>query len=345
MGRTETMSANLQPRDTLGRPVRDLRISLTDRCNLRCTYCMPREVFGPDYVFLKKNEWLHFEELHRIVGAMSELGVNKVRLTGGEPLLRPGLAKFIDSLRQFPAINDIALTTNGLRLAERARELADAGLHRVTVSLDALNPELCGRINGLGIGPKTVIAGIEEALHCGFTVKINTVVERGVNESEILPLAGFAKELEIDIRFIEFMDVGNYNDWRMERVVSGKEILDILSTEFELEPMDLTSAHAVAKTYRHRGTEINVGLITSVTQPFCADCTRLRLSADGKLYTCLFASHGFDLRAFMRDKQPDKTTLKEQLRVLWLNRKDRYSEERNDNPLPSPKVEMSYIGG
>jgi len=339
------MSANSQPTDILGRPVRDLRISLTDRCNFRCTYCMPREVFGPDYVFLKKHEWLHFEELHRIVGAMSELGVNKVRLTGGEPLLRPGLAKFIDSLRQFPAINDIALTTNGLRLAERARELADAGLNRVTISLDALNPEIYGRINGLGIGPKAVIAGIEEALHCGFTVKLNTVVERGVNESEILPLASFTKDLGIDIRFIEYMDVGNYNGWRMERVVSGKEILDILSTEFELEPIDLTSAHAVAKTYRHRGTEINVGLITSVTQPFCGHCTRLRLSADGKLYTCLFASRGFDLRAFMRDKQPDKTTLKEQLRVLWLNRKDRYSEERNDNPSSSPKVEMSYIGG
>lgn len=339
------MSANSQPTDTLGRPVRDLRISLTDRCNLRCTYCMPREVFGSDYVFLKKHEWLHFVELNRIVGAMSELGVNKVRLTGGEPLLRPDLAKFIDSLRQFPAIDDIALTTNGLRLAERARELADAGLHRVTVSLDALNPEVCGRINGLGIGPKAVIAGIEEALHCGFTVKLNTVVERGVNESEILPLARFAKKLGISIRFIEFMDVGNHNGWKMERVVSGKEILDILAGEFALEPVDLSSAQAVAKTYRHRGTTSEIGLITSVTQPFCGNCTRLRLSADGKLYSCLFASHGFDLRAFMRDKQPDKATLKEQLRVLWLNRKDRYSEERNGNPFPSPKVEMSYIGG
>lgn len=339
------MSANSQPTDTFGRPVRDLRISLTDRCNLRCTYCMPREVFGTDYVFLKKHEWLRFEELHRIVGAMSELGVHKVRLTGGEPLLRPGLAKFIDSLRQFPSINDIALTTNGLRLAERAQELAEAGLHRITVSLDALDPDVCGRINGLRIGPKAILAGIEEALRCGFTVKLNTVVERGVNESEILPLARFAKDLGIAIRFIEFMDVGNYNGWNLNRVLSGRDILNILSSDFELEPIDLTSAHAVAKTYRHRGTATEVGLITSVTQPFCGNCTRLRLSADGKLYTCLFASKGYDLRAFLREDGPDPITLKQQLSKLWSQRTDRYSEVRSSTQSPSPKVEMSYIGG
>ena len=334
-----------RPTDRLGRSVRDLRISLTDRCNLRCTYCMPREVFGPDYAFLKKHEWLRFEELHRIVAAMSELGVRKVRLTGGEPLLRPGLAKFIDSLRQFPAIEDIALTTNGLRLAERARELREAGLHRVTVSLDALDPDICGRMNGLGIAPKAAIAGIEEAVRCGFSVKLNTVVERGVNESEILPLARFAKNLGISLRFIEFMDVGNHNRWKMERVVSGKEILDCLLREFALDPVDLTSAQAVAKTYRHRGTAIEVGVITSVTQPFCGNCTRLRLSADGKLYTCLFASHGFDLRAFLRDERPAPQALASRLRELWRSRDDRYSEIRSEKNPAAHKVEMSYIGG
>lgn len=339
------MSTAPQPTDQFGRPVRDLRISLTDRCNLRCTYCMPREVFGPDYVFLKKQEWLRFEELHRIVGVMSELGVHKVRLTGGEPLLRPGLAKFIDSLRPFSNIDDIALTTNGLRLAERAHELAEAGLHRITVSLDALDPDISGRINGRGIGPKAVIAGIEEALHCGFIVKLNTVVERGVNESEILPLARFAKSLGIEVRFIEFMDVGNHNGWEMQRVVSGREILNILAHEFTLEPVDLSSARAVAKTYRHRDSETRIGLITSVTQPFCGNCTRLRLSADGKLYTCLFASEGFDLRSFLRDTQPDHAALLARLRQLWQGRTDRYSEERSSLTQAKPKVEMSYIGG
>jgi len=339
------MSREEPPADRLGRPLRDLRISLTDRCNLRCTYCMPREVFGPDYVFLRRQEWLRFEELHRIVGALSELGVNKLRLTGGEPLLRPGLAKFVDSLRPFTAIKDIALTTNGLRLAERSRELVEAGLHRVTVSLDALDPDLCGRINGMGIAPKATIAGIEEALRCGLQVKINTVVERGVNESEILPLARFAKDLNISIRFIEFMDVGNHNGWKMERVVSGKEILEILSREFTLDPVDLSSASAVAKTWRHRDTRTEVGLITSVTQPFCGNCTRLRLSADGKLYTCLFANTGFDVRACLREQNPDHQSLKQIISALWSQRTDRYSEERNGTQPTSPKVEMSYIGG
>lgn len=306
---------------------------------------MPKEIFGPDYVFLKKHEWLRFEELHRVVGACSELGVNKVRLTGGEPLLRPGVAKFIDSLRPFSAISDIALTTNGLRLAERARELADAGLHRVTVSLDALDPKLCGQINGRGVGPKAIIAGIEQALHCGFEVKLNTVVERGVNTSEILPLAKFAKSLGVEIRFIEFMDVGNHNGWQMDRVVSGREILERLNSAFELEPLDLTSKHAVAKTYRHTDTGAKIGLITSVTQPFCSGCTRLRLSADGKLYTCLFASHGYDLRAYMRDNDPDPSALVNRLSALWSSRNDRYSEERSRHTSVAHKVEMSYIGG
>ncbi len=339
------MNARNHSLDTFGRPVRDLRISLTDRCNLRCTYCMPKEIFGPDYVFLKKNEWLRFEELHRIVGAFVGLGVTKIRLTGGEPLLRPGLAKFVDSLGQFSGIEDVALTTNGLRLPERAKELADAGLRRVTVSMDAIDPEICRRINGRDIGPKAVIAGIEEALRCGLKVKLNTVVERGVNESEILPLAHFAKGLGVEIRFIEFMDVGNHNNWAMERVVSGKQILEMLSRDFELEPVDLSSAQMVAKTYRHRDGSAEVGLITSVTQPFCGNCTRLRLSADGKLYTCLFASSGFDLRGFLRGECPTDAGLTECLAGLWRRREDRYSEIREAETKSRTKVEMSYIGG
>ena len=332
-------------RDTLDRPLRDLRISLTDRCNLRCDYCMPKEIFGPDYEFLHKDQWLRFQELDRIIAALCELGIEKIRLTGGEPLLRPGLAKFIAGLRRFPAIRDLALTTNGLRLAERAEELVQAGLRRVTISLDALDPDLAGRINGRGIGPKTAIAGIEEALRRGLAVKLNTVVQRGVNECEILPLARFARDLGIEIRFIEFMDVGNHNEWLPERVVSGREILDLLATEFTLDPLDLSSTEAVAKTYRHRDHDVRIGLITSISQPFCHGCTRLRLSADGKLYTCLFATEGFDLREMLRREEPDHPTLVERLRQHWHRRADRYSELRRESHSDRPKVEMSYIGG
>lgn len=331
--------------DTLNRGLTDLRISLTDRCNLRCTYCMPKEVFGPDFVFLRRDQWLRFRELDDVVEAFARLGVTKIRLTGGEPLLRPGVAKFISGLGRFPSIDDIAMTTNGLRLSERARELKDAGLHRVTVSLDALDPEICGRMNGRGISPKVVLAGIESALEAGLGVKVNMVVERGVNESEILPMARFFKNMGVTLRFIEFMDTGNHNGWRMDKVVGARDILAILQREHSLQPVDRSSSAEVAKTYRYADGSAAVGLITSVTNPFCGGCTRARISADGVLYTCLFASKGFDLKTILRREGYGKQELFSVLARHWRKRNDRYSELRSANTSQEPKVEMSYIGG
>ncbi|MGB0744952.1 MAG: GTP 3',8-cyclase MoaA, partial [Opitutales bacterium] len=253
-------------KDKRGRGLRDLRISLTDRCNLRCTYCMPKEVFGSDYVFLKKSEWLRFSELNELVAAFMELGVRKVRLTGGEPLLRPGLDKYIHGLKNLHRIKDVALTTNGLGLADRVGELREAGLDRVTVSLDALDSEVAGRMNGRGISPRAVLAGIEAAQHEGFEVKVNMVVERGINDGEILPMARYFKERGITLRLIEFMDVGNHNGWEMAKVVSGREMLEVIQGEYEVEPLDLSSSVQVAKRYRYKDSSAELGLITSVTQ-------------------------------------------------------------------------------
>jgi len=332
-------------KDKRGRGLTDLRISLTDRCNLRCTYCMPKEVFGADYEFLRKSEWLRFSELDDLVGAFVQLGVRKIRLTGGEPLLRPGLAKYIHGLKHLHQIEDIALTTNGLRLAERVGELKEAGLDRVTVSLDALDPEIAGKMNGRGIAPRAVLAGIAAAQHEGFQVKVNMVVERGVNDGEVLPMARYFKEHGVTLRFIEFMDVGNHNGWKLERVVSGREILETIQSEFEVEPVDLSSNLEVAKRYRFVDGSAEFGLITSVTQPFCGGCTRARISADGKLYTCLFASSGLDLKSVLRAADYDKDTLLGLLSKHWTARGDRYSELRNKEGTSRDKVEMSYIGG
>lgn len=331
--------------DKLGRGLTDLRISLTDRCNLRCTYCMPKEVFGPEYMFLKKDEWLRFTELDDLVACFVEMGVRKIRLTGGEPLLRPGLSKYIAGLKRFKAIKDIALTTNGLRLAEKVSELQEAGLTRVTVSLDALDPVISGQMNGRGIAPKAVLAGIEAALEAGLSVKVNMVVERGANETEILPMARYFKELGVTLRFIEFMDVGNHNHWNLQRVFSGREILDTLKKEFSLEPLDTTSLTEVAKRYRYSDGSAEIGLITSVSKPFCHGCTRARISADGQLYTCLFANNGLDLKQFMRAPDYSLNKLQHLLCTHWQGRDDRYSELRTQSTVQRSKVEMSYIGG
>jgi cyclic pyranopterin phosphate synthase len=306
---------------------------------------MPKEIFGADYVFLKKAEWLHFTELDDLVGAFVQLGVRKIRLTGGEPLLRPGLTKYIHGLKHLHKIEDIALTTNGLRLAERARELKEAGLDRITVSLDALDPEISGKMNGRGVAPRAVLSGIAAAQYEGFRVKVNMVVERGVNDGEILPMARYFKELGVTLRFIEFMDVGNHNGWKMERVVSGREVLDTIQSEFEVEPIDLSSKQGVAKRYRYVDGSGEFGLITSVTQPFCGGCTRARISADGQLFTCLFASKGLDLKQFLRSDKYDKGELLTLLSKHWGARDDRYSELRTTGGTSRDKVEMSYIGG
>ena len=267
-------------KDKIGRRLTDLRISLTDQCNLRCTYCMPKEIFGPNYPFLKRNEWLHFDELDVLVETFLHLGVKKIRLTGGEPLLRPGIVNFVGRLKNHHCVEDITLTTNALRLAKEVQALKDAGLSRVTVSLDALDPKILGKINGRGKSPDIVLEAIDAALNVGLSIKVNMVVQRGVNEGEVLPMARYFKGLGVPLRFIEYMDVGNHNGWEMAQVISADEILKEIQTEFEIEPIDLSSSTEVAKRYRYKDKTSEFGLVTSVTQPFCGGCTRARISAD-----------------------------------------------------------------
>ncbi|MFT3992317.1 MAG: GTP 3',8-cyclase MoaA [Luteolibacter sp.] len=329
------------PTDKLGRGLRDLRISVTDRCNFRCRYCMPVETFGPGYAFKPREELLTFEEIVRLVRQLVPLGVEKIRLTGGEPLLRRGLEDLIAMIAATEGIRDIALTTNGVLLAHHAEALALAGLNRVTVSMDALDPVIFGKMNGVGAKVDRVIAGIQAAQTFGLPVKVNAVIQRGVNDGEILPLARWAKSTGVDLRFIEFMDVGETNGWKMDDVVSGAEILDILALEFPLVPRDPAYRGEVAAHWKHEnGREI--GLIRSVTKPFCSDCQRLRLSADGKIFTCLFAENGHDLRGILRSGMPEET-VGNVVSSLWQVRADRYSEERGK--VHRPKAEMSYLGG
>lgn len=336
--------ATTPPLDQLGRPVRDLRVSLTDRCNLRCTYCMPAEVFDKDHVFLRKEQLLRLTELDRIIGAFVRCGVRKLRLTGGEPLLRRGAVKFLRGLGRFVELEDVAMTTNGLLLAEFAEELAEAGLHRVTVSLDALDPAVFGAMNGRGHHPSRVLEGIAAAQAAGLGVKVNMVVQRGVNDSQILPMARHFKELCVTLRFIEFMDVGNTNHWEPRMVVPGREILATLAQEFDFEPVQADYPGEVASRYRHRDNGCEFGVITSISAPFCRECSRARLSADGRLFTCLFASEGFDLVGAMRSGDLDDEDLHRLVSDLWSRRNDRYSELRSASGS-AQKVEMSFIGG
>ena len=331
--------------DTLGRPLRDLRISVTDRCNLRCSYCMPAEVFGAGYAFLPREEILSFEEIERVVRAMVGLGVRKVRLTGGEPLLRRDLAALVRRLAGIPGVEDLALTTNGLLLAGAVGELRSAGLHRVTVSVDALDEALFRRMSG-GRGAITdVLKGLVAAREAGLPVKINCVVQRDVNESEILPLARFCRSEGFTLRFIEYMDVGNHNRWDPASVVPAREILAILSGEFGIAPLAPGVVGEVAQRYRYLDGGGEVGLVASITQPFCRDCNRARLTADGKLVTCLFAADGADVRAELRRGRGD-AELAAFIRGVWEGRGDRYSELRAaPRPSPSRKIEMSYVGG
>jgi GTP 3',8-cyclase len=330
--------------DRLGRPIEDLRVSVTDRCNLRCRYCMPREVFGPDHGFVPRDEVLSFEEITRAVTAAASLGVRKVRLTGGEPLLRRDLPELVAMVAGVDGVDDVALTTNAVRLPEFARELADAGLDRVTISLDALDDAVFRAISDTPVSVDTVLAGVEAAIAADLhPVKVNTVLQRGVNDAELEPLAAWARDTGVTLRFIEFMDVGVTNGWRREQVVPAAEVIERLAARWPLEPVDGADA-AVAERYRYLDGAGEVGVVASVTRPFCRSCVRARLSAVGEVFTCLFAARGFDLRAVLRS-DADDAEVAAVLGRLWGLREDRASELRASGGLTGPRVEMSYIGG
>ncbi|MCI0784143.1 MAG: GTP 3',8-cyclase MoaA [Chloroflexi bacterium] len=334
------------PADTLGRPLRDLRISVTDRCNFRCPYCMPKEVFGRKYKFLPKSDLLTFEEITRLAAIFSALGVRKLRLTGGEPTIRRGLPKLVRMLSAVDGIEDLAMTTNASRLATMAPQLHQAGLQRVTVSLDSLDDARFREMSGAEFPVGLVLEGIEAARRAGLLpVKINVVVKRGVNEDDALAIARRFAGADYIVRFIEYMDVGTSNGWHMKDVVPAAEIIEMIGRELPLEAIDPNYRGEVARRWRYAGGKGEIGVIASVTEPFCGDCTRARLSADGQLYTCLFAVEGHDLRQLLRDGADDEE-IEAFLRTLWSRRTDRYSEERTDKTATQRhKVEMSYIGG
>jgi GTP 3',8-cyclase len=342
-------NASLPVADTLGRPLRDLRISVTDRCQFRCTYCMPREVFGRDFVFLPRDQLLTFEELTRLARIFAGLGVRKLRLTGGEPLLRRDLDKLVAMLAGIGGIQDIALTTNGALLAPKAGALAAAGLRRVTVSLDSLDDAVFMALNDAGFPVARVLEAITAAADAGLApVKVNMVVRRGVNEQSILPMAAHFRHSGHVLRFIEYMDVGTTNGWRLDDVVPAAEIISEIGKQWPLQPVDPAYRGEVARRYRYLDGAGEIGVIASVTQPFCRGCTRARLAADGQLYTCLFAAAGHDLRGPLRTGASDQA-LREILTAIWTQRADRYSEQRTRQTRRSgqvkSKVEMSHIGG
>jgi GTP 3',8-cyclase len=330
--------------DRLGRPLRDLRISVTDRCNFRCVYCMPKEVFGQGYPFLERKEILTFEEIARTARIFAALGVEKLRLTGGEPLVRRNLEQLIGVLARIPGL-DLTLTTNGSLLERKAEALRKAGLNRVTVSLDALDDATFKLMNDVDFPVAKVLAGIDAAAAAGLApIKINMVVKRGMNEGSILPMARRFRGSGHILRFIEYMDVGHSNGWRMDDVVTAREIVAMIGREMPLEPADPNYQGEVAQRWRYQGGGGEIGVIASVTQAFCRDCTRLRLSTEGKLYTCLFATAGHDLRALLRGGASDDEILGT-VRGIWTRRADRYSEIRSSQTGKLEKIEMSYIGG
>ncbi|MEI3891627.1 MULTISPECIES: GTP 3',8-cyclase MoaA [Bacillus] len=331
--------------DFFGRSLQDLRISVIDRCNFRCTYCMPAEVFGPDYAFLKDEFLLTFDEIERLAKLFVSIGVRKIRLTGGEPLLRKDLTKLIARLVKIDGLVDIGLTTNAIHLTKQAKALKEAGLHRVNVSLDAIDDDIFKDINGRNINTKPVIKGIMAAKEAGLDVKVNMVVKKGMNDHQVLPMAAYFKEQGITLRFIEFMDVGSTNGWNFDQVVTKRELIEMIHSVYPLEPAEAHYFGEVAKRYRYVGTNVEVGFITSVSESFCSSCTRARISADGKFYTCLFATEGLDIRELLRGNLSDDELISV-IQDVWMNRKDRYSDERTEESAKNrPKIEMSYIGG
>ena len=333
--------------DKFSRPLKDLRISVTDRCNFRCPYCMPAEIFGERYQFLPRNELLSFEEIRRLAHIFAKLGVTKIRLTGGEPLLRTGLPSLVKMLSSIPGIEDLALTTNGFLLDKYAQELKESGLNRITVSMDSLDDAVFQEMNGRGFGTKKVLSGIEAAERAGLNpIKINAVVQKSVNDQSIVDLVNHFKTKGHIVRFIEFMYVGTLNGWDLEQVVPAKEIVNIVSKEHSIEPVEANYTGEVALRYRFTDGSGEFGIIPSVTQPFCSNCTRMRLSPDGHFYTCLFSDNGFNIRDALRDGQSD-SHIESLIQNIWTSRTDQYSELRSALSQGSarPKVEMYHIGG
>ncbi|MCG1070726.1 GTP 3',8-cyclase MoaA [Staphylococcus epidermidis] len=334
--------------DKLGRPIRDLRISVTDRCNFRCDYCMPKEIFGDDYTFLPKDELLTFEELTRISKIYAQLGVKKIRITGGEPLLRRNLYKLVEQLNLIDGIEDIGLTTNGLLLKKHGKNLYQAGLRRINVSLDAIEDNVFQEINNRNIKASTILEQIDYAVSIGFEVKVNVVIQKGVNDNQIIPMIDYFKNKNIEVRFIEFMDVGNDNGWNFNKVVTKEEMFNMIEQHFEISPVAPKYYGEVAKYFRHKDSDAQFGLITSVSESFCSTCTRARLSSDGKFYGCLFASsEGFDVKALIRNGATDDD-LKAQFKRLWSIRNDQYSDKRTMQTIENnrkKKINMNYIGG
>ncbi|MEH3154425.1 MAG: GTP 3',8-cyclase MoaA [Gordonia paraffinivorans] len=333
-------------RDARGRPLHDLRVSVTDRCNFRCVYCMPREKFGADHEFLRRDDLLTFDEITRVVTAAHELGVRKVRLTGGEPLLRPGIADLVAAMKELPAL-EVAMTTNGSLLAARASELADAGLDRVTVSLDSLDPATFRRMTDSRVSLDDVVTGIDAAVAAGLApVKVNVVVRADSERGDLVAIARHFRATPVVVRFIEYMDVGSTNAWSRTDVMNGADIVAAIDADSPLEPLPATVVGEVARRYRHRDGSGEIGVITSVSAPFCGDCTRLRLAANGDLFTCLFANSGTGLRELVRSGA-DHGRLVDALRDVWTFRSDRYSELRAERGArrDDGRVEMSYIGG
>ena len=334
-------------RDHLGRPLKDLRISVMDRCNFRCIYCMPEEKFHSGFNFLKSSERLSFDEILRVTKLFTDLGVSKIRITGGEPLLRVNLTELIGDLSTLKKIEDIALTTNGVLLKKYSEELKACGLNRITVSLDSIDPEQFRKMSGGRGNLETVLEGIDAALSVGFKkLKINAVIKRGTNDDQLIEMIDYFKDQSVIIRFIEYMDVGNLNQWKLNETVGSDEIIKKLSDKWQLDPLDKNYEGETAQRYQIDGSETEIGLISSVTKPFCGSCTRARLSSDGKLYNCLFASEGKDIRSWVRDGKSDEY-IKNELASIWKERRDRYSELRYSDEIDNTdeKVEMYYIGG
>ena len=338
-------------RDALGRPLKDLRISVTDRCNFRCLYCMPKQVFGKDFRFIQHQDMLSFEEITRLAKCFIQLGITKIRLTGGEPLLRRHIERLIAYLATLETPEgkplDLTLTTNGSVLMQKAQSLFDAGLKRVTISLDAIDNGIFMKMNDVGFPVDKILHAIEHAVKIGFSpVKVNAVIRKDYNQDQILPLVRHFRHTPVILRFIEYMDVGSNIDWNREQIVPASQIVETINRHFPIEPLEANYLGETAERWRYKDGSGELGIISSITQPFCVDCTRIRLSTEGKIYPCLFSTEGFDLRALLRSGQSDRQ-ITQAIATYWRNRSNQYSKLRKEQgqSLTGQKIEMHYIGG